>query len=54
VAEVATGERPVPLTFAWSMEPLLEKLTELLETHQAPVYVRAHHPGVGSRARPKR
>jgi len=39
VAEVATGERPVPLTFAWSMEPLLEKLTELLETHQAPVYV---------------
>ncbi|MDP9182099.1 MAG: DUF3516 domain-containing protein, partial [Actinomycetota bacterium] len=37
--EVAGVERPVPLTFAWSLEPVHEKLTELLETHQAPVYV---------------
>ncbi|MGB8650274.1 MAG: DUF3516 domain-containing protein [Mycobacteriales bacterium] len=37
--EVAHAERPVPLTFAWSLEPLHEKLAELLETHQAPVYV---------------
>jgi len=37
--EVVGAERPVPLTFAWSLEPVHEKLTELLETHQAPVYV---------------
>jgi superfamily II RNA helicase len=39
VTEVAHAERPVPLSFAWSLDPLHEKLTELLETHQAPVYV---------------
>jgi superfamily II RNA helicase len=38
-AEVATFERPVPLSFEWSLEPLHDKLNELLETHQAPVYV---------------
>jgi superfamily II RNA helicase len=37
--EVAGVERPVPLSFQWSLEPVHEKLTELLETHQAPVYV---------------
>jgi superfamily II RNA helicase len=37
--EVSGVERPVPLSFAWSLEPVHEKLTELLETHQAPVYV---------------
>ncbi len=39
VAEVAGAERPVPLTFEWSLDPLHEKLGELLQTHQAPVYV---------------
>jgi superfamily II RNA helicase len=38
-AEVAHAERPVPLSFEWSLEPLHEKLAELLQTHQAPVYV---------------
>jgi superfamily II RNA helicase len=38
-AEVAHVDRPVPLSFAWSLEPLHEKLEELLQTHQAPVYV---------------
>ncbi len=39
VAEVATAERPVPLTFSWALTPLHETLEELLTTHQAPVYV---------------
>ena len=37
--EVAHAERPVPLSFEWSLEPLHDKLAELLQTHQAPVYV---------------
>ena len=32
-------ERPVPLHFRYAVTPLHETLTELLETHQAPVYV---------------
>jgi superfamily II RNA helicase len=39
VAEVAGAERPVPLSFEWSLDPLHDKLAELLQTHQAPVYV---------------
>ena len=31
--------RPVPLSFSWAMTHLAETLTELIETHQAPVYV---------------
>ncbi len=38
-AEVAHAERPIPLTFEWSLDPLHEKLQELLDTKQAPVYV---------------
>ena len=38
-AEVASADRPVPLSFEWSLEPLHDKLNELLQTHQAPVYV---------------
>jgi superfamily II RNA helicase len=38
-SEVAHAERPVPLTFAWSLDPVHETLAELLATHQAPVYV---------------
>ncbi len=33
------GERPVPLVFSWSMEPLHELLEELVRSDQAPIYV---------------
>ncbi|MFT3861082.1 DEAD/DEAH box helicase [Micropruina sp.] len=39
VAIVAEAERPVPLTFRYAMTPLEETLDELVQTHQAPVYV---------------
>ncbi|MFC7405441.1 DEAD/DEAH box helicase [Georgenia alba] len=39
VAVVDDAERPVPLTFAWSLEPLQDVLLELVETHRSPVYV---------------
>ena len=39
VAVIANAERPVPLTFTYSVEPLQELLIELLGTHRAPVYV---------------
>jgi superfamily II RNA helicase len=38
-AVVDDAERPVPLTFTYAMTPLAETLEELVETHQAPVYV---------------
>jgi superfamily II RNA helicase len=38
-AVVRSEERPVPLTFEYVLTPLHETLKELLETHQAPVYV---------------
>ncbi len=38
-AIVDQAERPVPLSFSWSLEPLGETLQELVETGQAPVYV---------------
>ncbi len=38
-AVVRSDERPVPLTFEYVLTPLHETLKELLETHQAPVYV---------------
>jgi superfamily II RNA helicase len=38
-AVVTSVERPVPLTYHWAMTPLHETLEELLQTHQAPVYV---------------
>ncbi|HVM27586.1 MAG TPA: DUF3516 domain-containing protein [Mycobacteriales bacterium] len=38
-ALVTSVERPVPLSFSYAMTPVHETLTELLETHQAPVYV---------------
>jgi len=38
-AIVASGERPVPLTFSYSTDPIHELLDELLTTHRAPVYV---------------
>lgn len=38
-AVVADAERPVPLSFRWSMEPLDDTLEELVSTGQDPVYV---------------
>jgi superfamily II RNA helicase len=38
-AVVKNAERPVPLIFSFSLEPLHEKLSELLTTNQAPIYV---------------
>ena len=38
-AVIDDAERPVPLTFTWSTEPLAETLTELVTTGQGPVYV---------------
>ena len=33
------AERPVPLSYSWSLDPLDETLEELISTGQAPVYV---------------
>ena len=49
-AVVQSAERPVPLVFSYVVTPLHETLAELLATGQAPVYVRAFHPGGGDRA----
>ena len=38
-ALIDDAERPVPLTFSWSVEPLHELLEELVATDQAPIYV---------------
>ena len=38
-AVVEDAERPVPLSFRWSMEPLDDTLEELVSTGQDPVYV---------------
>ncbi|HHU37724.1 MAG TPA: DUF3516 domain-containing protein [Propionibacterium sp.] len=31
--------RPVPLSFTWSLDPIHETISQLVATHQAPVYV---------------
>ncbi len=36
---IENSERPVPLYFSWSLEPLHELLEELVRTDQAPIYV---------------
>jgi hypothetical protein len=36
---VDEAERPVPLSYSWSLDPLDETLEELVSTGQAPVYV---------------
>ena len=38
-ALIDNAERPVPLYFSWSLEPLHELLEELVRTDQAPIYV---------------
>ncbi|RPF25679.1 DEAD/DEAH box helicase [Georgenia muralis] len=39
VVVVADAERPVPLTYAYSVEPIQDLLLELVQTHRSPVYV---------------
>ena len=39
VVEVRSVDRPVPLTFSYSEEPLHETIAELLKTGKAPVYL---------------
>ena len=39
VAVVDQAERPVPLTYSYSLEPIQDLLLELVQTHRAPVYV---------------
>ncbi len=39
VATITGTQRPVPLTYAYCVEPLHELLEELVSTHRAPVYV---------------
>ncbi|GAA1648815.1 DEAD/DEAH box helicase [Georgenia ruanii] len=39
VAVVDQAERPVPLTYSYSVEPIQDLLLELVQTHRAPVYV---------------
>jgi superfamily II RNA helicase len=38
-AVIKNAERPVPLVFSFSLQPLHETLSELLTTNQSPVYV---------------
>jgi superfamily II RNA helicase len=38
-AVVKNAERPVPLVFAFSLQPLHEAISELLSTNQAPAYI---------------
>ena len=38
-ALIDDAERPVPLLFSWSLEPLHELLEEMVRTDQAPIYV---------------
>src|SRR5580692_10385756 len=38
-AVVSSVDRPVPLAFSFAMTPLHETVTELLQTHEAPIYI---------------
>jgi superfamily II RNA helicase len=38
-AVVSSVERPVPLAFSFAMTPLHETVQELLQTHEAPIYI---------------
>ena len=39
VTTISSVERPVPLEYAYSVEPLQDVLTELVSTHRSPAYV---------------
>ncbi|QCU79401.1 DUF3516 domain-containing protein [Citricoccus sp. SGAir0253] len=36
---VAHAERPIPLAYEWSEDPVQDKVAELVETRQSPVYI---------------
>jgi len=36
---IADAQRPIPLTYSWSVEPLHEQLENLVASDQAPIYV---------------
>jgi superfamily II RNA helicase len=38
-AVITSATRPVPLVYAFSLTPLQETVEELLQTHQAPIYI---------------
>ena len=38
-AVISSAERPVPLSFSFAMTPLHETVSELLATHEAPIYI---------------
>ncbi|MFV0406023.1 MAG: DEAD/DEAH box helicase [Propioniciclava sp.] len=38
-AVIGNVERPVPLTFTWSLDSIHDTIAGLIDTHQAPVYV---------------
>ncbi|MFW0169234.1 DEAD/DEAH box helicase [Rothia sp. P4278] len=38
-ALVTSQTRPIPLNYSYSRQPLVEKVDELVSTHQAPVYI---------------
>ncbi len=38
-AVVSSAERPVPLSFSFAMTPLHETVRDLLDTHEAPIYI---------------
>jgi len=38
-AVVSSAQRPVPLSFSFAMSPLHETVSELLDTHEAPIYI---------------
>jgi superfamily II RNA helicase len=38
-AVVSSAERPVPLSFSFAMTPLHETVQELLDSHEAPIYI---------------
>jgi len=38
-AVVSSAERPVPLSYSFAMTPLHETVQELLNTHEAPIYI---------------
>jgi superfamily II RNA helicase len=50
-ALIDDAQRPVPLTFSWSVEPLHELLEELVRRRPGADLRRALHPGLGDGAR---
>ncbi len=47
---ITSVERPVPLHYRYVLTPLHETIAELLQTHEAPVYVVHFTQAAGRRA----